>query len=99
MKPKAVPVTLVAIAKLLDKKLGLRFAQNNKAIFSRFDSLEGKTLGIYGELDGIKQQIEAHRHETKEGFDTVFDGLESLGRVIDKDHEPRIKRLETKVFA
>ena len=99
MKSKNTPVTLQAIGDLIDEKLDQKLKFTNT-----------KIIGIYGELDGLKQQIlivnnnleakvEAHRKETEDGFNAVFDGLEELGRNIDRNLEPRIRRLETKAFA
>lgn len=95
MKSKTVPVTLKAISNLIDEKL----------VFTNT-----KIIGIYGELDGIKQQIvgldfklnlkiDKLDKKVDDGFNAVFDGLEELGKNTDRNLEPRIKRLKTKLFA
>ncbi|MBI4099520.1 hypothetical protein HY440_00780 [Candidatus Microgenomates bacterium] len=88
MKSKVSPVTMENISRMMDQKL------------------DQKLLPIFGELDGIKQQIVTLDYKVDNlekkmdaGFNTVFDGLENLGKIIDKDHGPRLKRLEAKVFA
>lgn len=79
MKSKAAPVTLKSLAKLINEK---------------FDGVDKKFIGIYGELDEIKEQIRTHRNETQEGFNGVYDGISQLAGAIDHDLEPRIKHLE-----
>lgn len=102
-------LTLANIAKLIDEKL-------DKKLDEKFKYTNSKIIGIYGELDGIKQQLvpldgidtkvdslgsklEEFREETQQNFNTVFDGLTGLGETIDKNLEPRVKKLETRVFA
>ncbi len=106
---KTTTVTLQSIGKLIDRKFDQRLFPIDKEL----KNLNTKIVGIYSEIDGVKQQIvgldhkidtvgsklETHRQETKAGFDTVFEGLESLGSTVDLEHEKRIKHLETKIFA
>ena len=86
------------------------FNQRLVPISIQIVSLNTKVVGIYGELDSIKQQIldssnnleakiETHRKETKDGFDTLFEAVTNLNDDVDKDIKPRLKRLENKVFA
>ncbi len=82
--------------------------ENVKKLFN--EEFDRKLVPVFGELDGLKQQIsdvnnglemkiDTLRREMKEGFDNVYDGLEILGKDIDHNLEPRIKHLENKVFA
>ncbi len=78
IKTNSTALTLKNIGGLIDQKL------------------DQKLIPIFGEFDGLKQQISdvndnleskiaAHRKETEEGFDTVFDGLANLGTAVDKN--------------
>ncbi|MCL4397828.1 hypothetical protein M1403_02245 [Patescibacteria group bacterium] len=93
--PKKNDLTLENIGKLIDQKLV---------------PIDRKIVGIYGELDGIKQQItdvdirlntkiDSLHKEMTEGFDTLFDAVTATNTEIDKNILPRLKRLENKVFA
>ena len=116
MKTSKNDLTLDNIGKLIDRKLApviTALGGTNGEI----RSLNTKVVGIYGELDGLKQQIsgvednlgaridsvdtklEVFRKETGKNFSGVYDGLEGLAETLDRSLEPRVKRLENKVFA
>ena len=91
-KPVKNPkLTLQAIGDLVDRKL--------VPVLGELDGLKQQINSLDNKIDSVDAKIEAHRKETKEGFDTVFDGLDNLGRAIDHNIEPRLKKLESRVFA
>ena len=69
MKTLKKNIALGDIAKLinlLDQKFDEKFKYTNS-----------KIIGIYGEIDGMKQQLEGFREETQNNFKGVYDGLSS----------------------
>lgn len=103
MKSSKNDLTLANIAKLIDQKFDEKFDrkldQKLTPINDQLKYMNSKIVGIYGEIDGLKKQLGDFQDETKENFNTVFNGLTSLGETIDKNLEPRIKHLENKVFS
>ena len=90
---KTSKVTLQAIGDLIEQKLDQRLKYT-----------DAKIVGIYGEIDGVKKEVkefrfefEEFRQETQQNFNTVFDGLSNLGNTVDKNMEPRLKRVEQKL--
>ncbi len=64
---------LTAIGNLFDKKFDQKLAPIN----DQLKFMNGKIVGIYGEIDGMKQQLEGFREETQNNFKGVYDGLSS----------------------
>lgn len=98
MKSKVQPVTLENIGKLIDQKLG--------PVNHELHSLNTKVVGIYGELDDIKQQITqvdseiaVHREETKKGFDEVYDGIRQVMGDLDESNDQKVDKLRKEVEA
>ena len=86
MKSAKNDLTLKNIAKVIDEVFDRKFDQKFAPVNSQLTSLNTKVVGIYGELDDIKQQaaetnldVKILRKEVKEGFDTVFEGITNLG--------------------
>ncbi len=61
--------------------------------------IDRKLVPVFGELDDLKQQVEAHRGETKKGFHEVYDAIQDAIGEIDGSTDRKIKEFEKRVFA
>lgn len=70
MKSKTVPVTIENISNLIDRKL--------VPVLGELDGIQKKISAVDGKVDTLNSKLEAHRQETKAGFEGVYDGLSAL---------------------
>lgn len=100
------PLTLAQISKLLDKK----FEEKLAPIKSDVSSLKSDVNLLKTDVSTIKVDLKSLRTVVDEGFDRIGDQLQIIIQISDdiasqkalevkSELEPRIKKLEHKVFA